>query len=109
VADREGVLRVIANLLSNAGKYSPADQPITVTVPGDGWVHVSDRGVGMAAADRERAFDRFYRADQARSQPGSGLGLSIVASIIESHRGQVRLSDNPGGGTVASIFLPPVS
>ena len=107
VADRDGVLRVMANLLSNADKYSPAAQPITVLVPGDGWVHVADRGVGMAATDRERAFDRFYRSDQARSQPGSGLGLAIVASIVESHQGRVQLTDNPGGGTVASIFLPP--
>jgi len=107
VVDRDGIGRVLANLLSNADKYSPADEPIAVTVPGDGWVHVADRGVGMSSSDRERAFDRFHRGDDARSQPGSGLGLAIVQSIVEANGGRVALADNPGGGTVASIFLPP--
>ncbi len=106
VADRDGVLRALANLLSNADKYSETEQPIKVTVPGDGWIHVADRGVGMTADDRERAFDRFYRSDEARAQPGSGLGLAIVRTIAESHRGQARLAENPGGGTIASLFIP---
>ena len=61
----------------------------------------------MSSSDRERAFDRFHRGDDARSQPGSGLGLAIVQSIVEANGGRVALADNPGGGTVASIFLPP--
>jgi two-component system sensor histidine kinase MprB len=106
-ADPDGLLRAMSNLLSNADKYSPDGRPITVSVPGDGWVSVADQGVGMTADDRHRAFDRFFRADEARAQPGSGLGLAIVRSIVEAHGGRVALTANPGGGTVASFFIPP--
>ncbi len=107
LGDREGLIRAVSNLLSNAEKYSPDGTMITVDVPGDGWLHVADRGSGIAAEDRDRVFDRFYRSDEARAQPGSGLGLSIVTSIIDEHGGQVRLDDHADGGTVASLFVPP--
>lgn len=108
-ADRERLLRAVANLLSNADKYSAADTDITVTVPGDGWLHVADRGAGISPEDRQQIFDRFYRADHARAEPGTGLGLAIVKSIIDDHHGQVDVGDNPEGGTVVSVYVPTVA
>lgn len=80
--------RAVSNLIDNAAKWSPADSTITVAVSG-GAVSVADRGQGIAAVDRDRVFDRFYRSDEARSTPGSGLGLSIVKQVAENHGGSV--------------------
>jgi signal transduction histidine kinase len=71
-----------------------------------GVIEVADRGPGIAAGERERVFDRFYRADTARTRPGSGLGLSIVAQVAEAHGGRVAVAERPGGGTVARLELP---
>jgi two-component system sensor histidine kinase MprB len=105
--DAESLSRAVGNLLANADKYSPTDQPIRLTVNPDGRVAVADRGPGIPVEDRERVFDRFYRADSARSQPGSGLGLSIVASIVEDHGGRVGIDDRPGGGVEVWFTVPP--
>jgi two-component system sensor histidine kinase MprB len=67
---------------------------------------VLDRGVGLASADRDRIFDRFYRADATRTMPGSGLGLSIVKQIVDIHGGTVQVDERDGGGAVATIVLP---
>jgi two-component system sensor histidine kinase MprB len=96
--------RAVANLVDNALKFSPDGAPVEVTVHG-ATVEVADRGPGVAADDRERVFDRFYRATNARTLPGSGLGLSIVAQIALLHGGTVTLLDRPGGGTVARLTL----
>jgi two-component system sensor histidine kinase MprB len=71
-----------------------------------GTVEVADRGPGVAPAERERVFDRFYRATSVRTLPGSGLGLSIVAQIATLHGGTVSLDPREGGGTVARLVLP---
>ena len=71
-----------------------------------GVTEVRDRGVGIPADERGLVFDRFYRATAARSQPGSGLGLSIVQQIAEMHRGRVELLERDGGGTIARLTLP---
>ena len=99
--------RAVSNLLDNALKFSPPDQPVTVTVHG-GRVEVADCGPGVAAEDRDRVFDRFYRSTNARTLPGSGLGLSIVAQIAALHGGQVALDARDGGGTIARLELPVV-
>ncbi len=104
---RESLDRALANLLSNADKYSPADQPIAVTLTADRQLRVVDRGIGISAEDRQRVFDRFYRADTARSEPGSGLGLSIVKSIVDAHGGSVEITDGADGGTAVTITLRP--
>ncbi len=112
VADAARLRQVLDNLLSNALRYSPADQPVTVRLrQGDpGWavVEVSDRGEGMPAAVAGRAFERFYRADRARSreQGGSGLGLAIVAAIVAAHAGRVQLDTREGRGTTVRVLLP---
>lgn len=78
--------RAVWNLIDNAAKFSP-DGPITVAVSA-GEVSVADEGPGIAPEDLPHVFDRFYRAAGARSQPGSGLGLSIVSEVARTHGGQ---------------------
>jgi two-component system sensor histidine kinase MprB len=101
--------RAAGNLLDNAAKYGPADGAIEVAVTADGTFSVRDHGPGIAEVDMPHVFDRFYRADTARSKPGSGLGLAIVKQIVEAHRGTVTLAGAPGGGTIAAIHLPAVA
>ena len=96
--------RAVANLVDNALKFSPSGAPIDVSVHGT-TIEVADRGPGIAPEDRGRVFDRFYRATSARTQPGSGLGLSIVSQIAELHGGTVTLDARDGGGTVARLAL----
>ena len=67
---------------------------------------VSDEGPGIDEADLARVFDRFYRADAARSRPGSGLGLAIVRQIVEDHGGRVIAGRAPGGGAAVGFRLP---
>jgi two-component system sensor histidine kinase MprB len=98
--------RAVANLVDNALKFSPNGAAVDVTVRG-ATVEVADRGPGIDADDRTRVFDRFYRATSARTLPGSGLGLSIVAQIAALHGGTVTLDPRDGGGTVARLTFPP--
>lgn len=100
--------RAVTNLIGNADKFSPAEEFIEVVV-GDGSVSVRDGGPGIAVADRERVFDRFHRAAATRSMPGSGLGLSIVAEIVEHHGGEVWARDSDRGGADVGFRLPVVS
>lgn len=97
--------RAVGNLVENALKFDLTTGPIEVTCEG-GRVEVADRGPGIPAADRSRVFDRFYRADTARSRPGSGLGLSIVRDVVERHSGRVFVADRAGGGAVVGFVLP---
>ncbi len=95
--------RAISNLIENALKFS--EGPVDVVVSG-GRVEVRDRGPGIADDDQARVFDRFYRADAARSQPGSGLGLAIVRDMAESHGGTVFAANRDGGGATIGFQLP---
>jgi two-component system sensor histidine kinase MprB len=104
-AQRGLIDRALSNLVDNALKFSDDTHEVEVTVDGK-VIEVADRGPGVNADEREKVFERFYRADTARSRPGSGLGLSIVAQIAEGHGATVTLRDRPGGGTVARFELP---
>lgn len=97
--------RAVGNLVENALKFDVGDGPIEVTCEG-GRVEVADRGPGIAPQDRDHVFDRFYRSDAARSSPGSGLGLSIVADVVARHGGRVFAADRAGGGAVVGFVLP---
>jgi two-component system sensor histidine kinase MprB len=97
--------RAVANLVDNALKFSPPGAAVDVTVHGT-TIEVADRGPGIAPEDRERVFDRFYRATSARTLPGSGLGLSIVSQIAALHGGTVTLDPRDGGGTVVRVVFP---
>jgi two-component system sensor histidine kinase MprB len=104
-ADSSMIERALANLVSNAVKFSPDDAPIEIVV-GDGSLAVRDGGPGIAPVERDRIFGRFYRSEATRSMPGSGLGLSIVAQVIERHGGETWVADAPAGGAEVGFRLP---
>jgi two-component system, OmpR family, sensor histidine kinase MprB len=99
-----GVRRAVANLLDNAVKWSPPEEPIEVEV-GPAGVTVTDRGPGIDPEDLPHIFDRFYRSKRARGMPGSGLGLAIVKQVAESHNGTVLASNLPGGGARFELHM----
>jgi two-component system sensor histidine kinase MprB len=97
--------RAVANLLDNAAKWSPPGEEVEVAVRG-GEVAVRDHGPGIAEADREHVFERFWRAPAARGMPGSGLGLSIVRQVAELHDGAATAEAAPGGGALLRLRVP---
>jgi two-component system sensor histidine kinase MprB len=97
--------RAISNLVDNAVKYSPPDTPIDIVIE-QATLTVADRGRGIPDDDTRRIFERFYRAVDVRSDPGSGLGLSIVDEIIRSHGGMVFARNRDGGGAEVGFNLP---
>jgi two-component system, OmpR family, sensor histidine kinase SenX3 len=101
----------VANLVENAVAYSPAGSEVLITIVDDGqWIEVKviDHGIGIAAEDLDRIFERFYRADQARSRAtgGTGLGLAIVKHIATNHGGRVEVVSTPGTGSTFTLRLP---
>lgn len=105
--DRALIQQAIANLVDNAVKFSPPNGVVRLTTAVDGMVviTISDQGPGIPPAEREKATDRFYRGETARSTPGSGLGLSLVLAVAQLHGGTLRLEDN-GPGLRAILTLP---
>ena len=109
--DRDQLRQVFDNLLTNARTHTPVGTTVAITVSGDDdtvTVEVVDDGPGFRPDDRTRAFDRFWRATRSDENPldGSGLGLSIVASIVEAHGGTVDLREATGGGAHFSLRFP---
>ncbi len=100
-----GLERAVTNLLDNAAKWGPLEGTITVSLA-HGTVTVDDEGPGIAAVDQPHVFERFYRSEESRGMPGSGLGLSIVAQVAERHAGSVRATNSPSGGARLSMTLP---
>ncbi|HVY09019.1 MAG TPA: HAMP domain-containing sensor histidine kinase [Mycobacteriales bacterium] len=98
--------RAVANLLDNAGKFSAAGSEVEVRLTSDGVLTVADRGPGIPDEAIGQVFDRFYRADEARALPGSGLGLSIVKQVADGHGGTVTVANRPSGGTIVTLSLP---
>lgn len=105
-ARRGAVTRAVTNLLDNAAKWGPVDQPIDVTLDRTGLV-VEDRGPGFAPEDLPFVFQRFYRSATARNLPGSGLGLAIVAAVAEDHGWETSAGNREGGGARVAIVFPP--
>lgn len=111
VGDRDRILQVMMNVVSNSIKYTPDGGRIRILAGRTGervWMEVSDNGIGIPPEDRPRIFERFYRVDKARSREsgGTGLGLSIAREIIARHEGEIFLVDRPGPGTTVRIELP---
>ena len=103
---RDRLIRAVSNLLTNAVKFTPDGGRIMVSVK-DTTVTVADSGPGIAEGDREHVFDRFWRSASARSLPGSGLGLSIVAQVVAELQGTVSVDRDPVlGGARFTIVLP---
>ncbi|GGB44121.1 two-component sensor histidine kinase [Flexivirga endophytica] len=103
--------QVLTNLMGNAIRYTPPGSPIEVAVGaanGVAQLQVIDHGSGVPASQRERIFERFYRADVSRNSEhgGSGLGLAIVTALVEAHKGTVEVRDTPGGGATFVAKIP---
>ena len=110
VGDRERILQVMMNVVSNSIKYTPDGGHIRISAgqwPGKVWMEVADDGIGIPQEDRGRIFERFYRVDKARSREsgGTGLGLSIAKEIVDRHEGTIELVDRPGPGLTVRIVL----
>ena len=111
VGDRQQVLTALRNLVSNAVTYSPDHTRVAVAArTGSGMVEidVKDQGIGIASHDLDRIFERFYRADPARSRStgGTGLGLSIVKHVCENHGGDVVVWSESGVGSTFTLRFP---
>ncbi|MFI6760440.1 sensor histidine kinase [Micromonospora sp. NPDC050417] len=105
------VATAVANLVENAIAYSAEETRVTVTTRADDdhvQISVADQGIGIAPSEVDRIFERFYRADQARSRAtgGTGLGLAIVKHIATNHGGRVEVSSTLGGGSTFTLRLP---
>jgi signal transduction histidine kinase len=103
--------RVVANLLDNAIKYTPAGGSITISVKEgqeEAIVTVSDSGIGIDKGSLPRIFERFYRGDESRSTPGNGLGLSLVGALVHAHGGEIQVKSSPGKGSTFTVVLPKV-
>ncbi|MFB5676630.1 ATP-binding protein [Paenibacillus terreus] len=101
--------QVLVNVVSNAIKYSPDGSEVSIDVHTEGdsvIISVRDSGMGLDEADRERIFEKFYRADKTKHVPGTGLGLAICKGIVELHDGTISAAPAPDQGTIITIRLP---
>lgn len=107
------IRQLVMNLLTNAVKYTPRGGAVEVQLAAEGQdavLQVKDTGIGIATGDLEHVFERFWRADPARSRtgerPGVGLGLAIVKWIVDAHGGTIDVQSRPGRGTTFRVTLP---
>ncbi|WP_240641233.1 HAMP domain-containing sensor histidine kinase [Nocardioides ferulae] len=106
VVGESGTLeRAVTNLLDNAAKWSPPGGTVTVRLEG-GALTVDDEGPGIAPEDVPHVFERFWRSEESRTMPGSGLGLSIVRRAADRHAGTVHVDRSPAGGARVVLTLP---
>jgi signal transduction histidine kinase len=111
MADANRILQVLANFLSNAAKFSPAEATVDIGMAVDGTnvrVSVTDHGPGVPAAFRDRIFERFSQADNSdsRGKGGTGLGLTIAKALIERMQGTIGYTTHAGFGTTFFFDLP---
>jgi PAS domain S-box-containing protein len=111
LANESELYRVMVNLVENAIKYTPDSGTVTIRTLQNGSqavVEVADTGIGIGADELPHIFDRFFRADEARSvdTPGTGLGLAIVKRIVDMHNGLLNVDSTPGKGSVFRVSLP---
>ena len=107
--DRDRLGQCVHNLVRNAQTHTPAESPVQVEVAAEstrGVVRVVDHGPGLPDDQALRAFDRFYRGDQARTGGGTGLGLAIVKAIAEALGGSAEVGPTPGGGATFTLAVP---
>jgi two-component system OmpR family sensor kinase len=112
LGDAGKIHQVVANLLANARIHTPVGTPITVSIESNDEgtsISIADSGPGLSQDDQTRIFERFYRADPSRNrakEEGSGLGLSIVASVMQAHGGKVSVDSKLGEGATFTVFFP---
>jgi signal transduction histidine kinase len=109
--DRDAILQAILNLLTNAVKYSGRSRNIELQLSaknGSAIIQVTDHGIGIPESEQHRIFEKFYRSSipENHAIAGTGIGLALVAHIVEAHGGTVRVQSNPGEGSTFSICLP---
>ena len=110
--DRARMRQVIANLLDNAIKYTGLSGHVWINASqqnAEVAISVRDDGCGILPEEKPRIWDRLHRGDRSRSQPGLGLGLSLVRAIVEAHRGRVDVQGAPGQGSVFTVHFPNIS
>jgi two-component system OmpR family sensor kinase len=112
-ADENKIRQVLANLLHNALRFSPEGTPVELVIHRDsarglGVVDIVDHGEGIPPQIREKIFERLWRADSSRAREtgGSGLGLTIVRTIVGRHDGVISVEETPGGGATFTVSLP---
>jgi signal transduction histidine kinase len=108
-ADPTRLRQVVANLVDNAVKYTPAGGRIRLAAEARGnrvFITVRDTGPGIPAGEQEKIWERLYRGDHSRSQRGLGLGLAVVKALAEAHGGRVSVANQPAGGAVFTVELP---
>ena len=118
-ANRPFLAQALANVIDNAIKYTPVGGAVMLRArrrsSGEIEFSVTDTGPGVPEGDRERVIQRFVRLDNSRSEPGSGLGLSLVGAVLEAHGGRVQLDEGPGEyggfgpGLRVALVLPPAN
>jgi two-component system sensor histidine kinase BaeS len=112
-ADRDKISQVMINLIANGLKFTPAGGRVEIAIikrDNEIEIRIKDSGCGIAEADLPFVFERFYRADKSRSRltGGSGIGLTIVKTLVEAHQGRITVNSKPGSGTEFVIFLPSI-
>jgi len=108
-ADRQRLRQVMANLVDNALKYTPHGGRVTIAgraLPGEVELTVADTGAGIPPADLPRIWERLYRADRSRGEPGLGLGLSLVKAVVTAHGGRVEVESAVDRGSTFRVLLP---
>jgi two-component system, OmpR family, sensor histidine kinase MprB len=103
--DAAALERAVTNLLDNAAKWSPPGGRVSCRLI-EGVLTVDDDGPGISDADRPHVFDRFWRATESRTMPGSGLGLSIVRQVAERHSGTIEVGNSASGGARLTLTIP---
>ncbi len=110
-ADHDQLAQVLTNLIGNIAVYTPAGSPVEFAIGTEddtAVIEIRDHGPGIATAEHDKVFNRFYRIDGSRSRSlgGSGLGLAIVSSIMSLHSGDATIDHTPGGGLTVRLTLP---
>lgn len=114
LADHESMVSIFTNLFENSIKYSeyPSNIDVTLKEGSKEWcVKVADNGIGISDPEKLKVFHKFYRTgnEDTRKTKGTGLGLYIVHKIVNAHHGDIKISDNPGGGTIFTITFPKIN
>jgi len=107
--DPESLMLLLKNLLENAFKYSPSNEPVILSLDHCNQqliIEVRDKGIGIAHADMEYIFDKYHRAANSANTSGIGLGLYMAKSVVVQHKGEINITCPPEGGTNVQVIFP---